>query len=504
MALNKIDWTSYLECYRGLLIAPAGHGKTTAIADCIMQCPDDSCHLILTHTHAGIASLRVKLNKKKVPKNKYQIDTITSFAQRYVLSFEGNENLPKTEEKSYFSTVVQHCTKLLNSAAIQLVIKATYNGIFVDEYQDCTVEQHEMILSLAKNLPLHVLGDPLQGIFSFEKTPLVNFERELSDFQVYDCLKYPWRWHDTNEELGSQILSMRQCLETHKPILLDEISCNGLTVVHHSMPADLHNPSFLKLLRSTIKSNIDDSFLIIYPSFNEPLKNGQVQPRGSIKDRIDLKIAIDYGYNFHMIDAIDANKFYSCSKKIDEFIDSCQAKRKIQKIKALYDIMKAMHFGATAMNDWIDREHNRIKQKKSQECKVKCEKLQALLATFEDKPNLPNLMMVFGYVYSLTKNKCHFKELYFEIKHAADIAESDGISLYDAMTRTKNRIRHMGRKIEGRCIGTTLLTKGLEFDTVILYEAHKFVDEKNFYVAISRARKKLVIITSAPKIQFKI
>ena len=186
MALNKIDWTSYLECYRGLLIAPAGHGKTTAIADCIMQCPDDSCHLILTHTHAGIASLRVKLNKKKVPKNKCQIDTITSFAQRYVLSFEGNENLPKTEEKSYFSTVVQHCTKLLNSAAIQLVIKATYNGIFVDEYQDCTVEQHEMILSLAKNLPLHVLGDPLQGIFSFEKTPLVNFERELSDFQVYD------------------------------------------------------------------------------------------------------------------------------------------------------------------------------------------------------------------------------------------------------------------------------------------------------------------------------
>lgn len=301
VALNKIDWTSYLECYRGLLIAPAGQGKTTAIADCIMQYPDDSCHLILTHTHAGIASLRVKLNKKKVPKNKYQIDTITGFAQRYVLSFEGNEDLPKTEDKSYFSTVVQHCTKLLNSAPIQLVIKATYNGIFVDEYQDCTIEQHEMILLLAKNLPLHVLGDSLQGIFSFEKTPLVNFERELSDFQVYDCLKYPWRWHDTNEELGSLIFSMRQCLETHKPILLDEISCNGLTVVHHSMPADLHNPSFLKLLRLTIKSNIDDSFLIIYPSYNEPLKNGQVQPRGAIKDRIDLKIAIDYGYNFHAI-----------------------------------------------------------------------------------------------------------------------------------------------------------------------------------------------------------
>lgn len=496
MALDKIDWTSYLDCNRGLLIAPAGHGKTTAIADCIMQCPDKSCNLILTHTHAGIASLRAKFNKQKISRDKYQIDTITGFAQRYVLSFEGNKNLPKTEDKSYFSTVVQQCTKLMNSAAIQLIIKASYSGIFVDEYQDCTTEQHEMILSLAKDLPLHVLGDPLQGIFSFEKTPLVDFERDFADFQVYDYLKYPWRWHNTNEELGAQILAMRRCLETHEPILLDKINCKGLMVIHHNMPADLHDNSFLRLLRSTIKSNIDNSFLIIYPSYNEPRKNGQIQPRGIMKDRIDLKIAIDFGYNFHMIDAIDANKFYSCSKKIDEFIDSCQAKRKIQKVKALYDIMKTMHFGATAMNDWIDRDHDRVKQKKSQECKVKGEKLQSLLATFEDKPNLPNLMIVFDYIYSLTKNKCHFKELYSEIKHAADIAVSDGIPLYDAMTRIKNRIRHIGRKIEGRCIGTTLLTKGLEFDTVVLYEAHKFVDAKNFYVAISRARKKLIMITS--------
>ena len=264
MALDKIDWTSYLECHRGVLIAPAGHGKTTAIADCIIQCPDESCHLILTHTHAGVASLRAKFNKKKVPQNKYQIDTITGFAQRYVLSYEGSKDLPQNEEKSYFTTVVQHCTTLMNSAIIQQIIKASYSGIFVDEYQDCTIEQHEMILSLAKNLPLHLLGDPLQGIFSFETTPLVSFDRDLLDFQVYDCLKYPWRWHDTNEELGAQILTMRHCLETHEPILLNKIKCKGLTVIHHNMPADLHNLSFLKQLRSTIKSNIDESFLIIY------------------------------------------------------------------------------------------------------------------------------------------------------------------------------------------------------------------------------------------------
>ena len=69
--------------------------------------------------------------------------------------------------------------------------------------------------------------------------------------------------------------------------------------------------------------------------------------------------------------------------------------------------------------------------------------------------------------------------------------------MFEAMKMFKNRVRHQGRKIEGKCFGTTLLTKGLEFDTVIVYDANKFEDSKNFYVAISRACKKLVIITES-------
>ena len=42
-------------------------------------------------------------------------------------------------------------------------------------------------------------------------------------------------------------------------------------------------------------------------------------------------------------------------------------------------------------------------------------------------------------------------------------------------------------------MGTTLLTKGLEFDTVAVLDAHKFKNPENFYVAITRASKKLVI-----------
>jgi len=41
------------------------------------------------------------------------------------------------------------------------------------------------------------------------------------------------------------------------------------------------------------------------------------------------------------------------------------------------------------------------------------------------------------------------------------------------MKKQKNILRRIGRKIFGKCMGTTLLTKGLEFDTVVILNAHK-------------------------------
>lgn len=83
-----------------------------------------------------------------------------------------------------------------------------------------------------------------------------------------------------------------------------------------------------------------------------------------------------------------------------------------------------------------------------------------------------------------------------------DIAGLNNTTLYESMKIIKTRIRHQGRRILGKCIGTTLLTKGLEFDTVILWDAHKFQDPKNFYVAISRACKNLIIFSDTLSIKF--
>jgi DNA helicase-2/ATP-dependent DNA helicase PcrA len=76
-------------------------------------------------------------------------------------------------------------------------------------------------------------------------------------------------------------------------------------------------------------------------------------------------------------------------------------------------------------------------------------------------------------------------------------------TVYENMVAHKNKIRMSGRKVDGKCIGTTLLTKGLEFDTVVVLDAHLFEDKRNFYVAISRACKQLYIITEQKRIHLR-
>lgn len=47
-----------------------------------------------------------------------------------------------------------------------------------------------------------------------------------------------------------------------------------------------------------------------------------------------------------------------------------------------------------------------------------------------------------------------------------------------------------------KSIVTTLLTKGLEFDVVIVFNAQLFNDPNHFYVALTRCSKRLVIVSN--------
>ena len=491
------EYENFLSCERSILKAPAGHGKTTAIADCLLQCPKNSLHLVLTHTHAGIASLRTKFRKKNVPSNSYQLETITGFAQRYVLSFLGESALPAEDDKEYFDKAVEKCTKLLKTQVVQYVITATYNGVFVDEYQDCTVDQHNMIMALCEHLPVHLFGDALQGIFNFGSKKLVDFEKDLFDFSTHDFLTTPWRWESTNKQLGAEILRMRTLLENNQPITLTNKPSDGVYVYNYLPNEDEYKPIF-----RVLNKHDDGSLLIICPSFRITNQYNKVVPKGNLNDRLLFKKRIDSNNRFAFVDAIDDEAYYSCAKKIDEYIKKNINKKCTHPIHDLYKILVSLHLGKTGLNDWFNKDTDCFK-KKVKENKELYQSLLQLYQTFEHNCTLNQLKDIFVFISKLPAVKCCHKSFFNSIMRCLDLATNNGVSVYEAMKMYKARVRHQGRKIEGRCIGTTLLTKGLEFDTVIITNADKFEDKKNFYVAISRACKKLVFLTHSTTITFK-
>lgn len=495
-----IELTDFINCQRALLIAPAGHGKTTTIADCLLQCPDGKCQLVLTHTHAGIASLRKKFSTKNVPTSRYELETITGFAQRYVLSFIGNSVLPDEDDCHYFDQTVSICKDLLRSRLVQSVITNTYGGIFVDEYQDCTITQHEMIMLLANELPLRILGDPLQGIFCFDRQQLVDFNRDLSFFKQYNFLETPWRWQKTNPSLGTAIFNMRQQLLNGEDVTLCAKTNAQIFVEQYSKSHGEYDSEYNSWLRGVISKYDSDSLLIICPSYRDVTKYGHEHLRGGLNDRISLKSTFDFSNKFSILDAIDGSEYYSVAKAIDKYIAQVLAKRNIKSLDRLVDILDSLYINKTSVSKWINKNHIICKKAQNEE---KGKELGRLFQVFETQPNIETLFQVIDYVMMLPKVKCHHKEVFYAIKSCVSIVRNNELSVFEAMKVYKSRIRHMGRVIKGRSIGTTLLTKGLEFDTVIVMDAHKFSDVKNFYVAISRACRQLIFITDSPHVSFK-
>jgi DNA helicase-2/ATP-dependent DNA helicase PcrA len=71
-------------------------------------------------------------------------------------------------------------------------------------------------------------------------------------------------------------------------------------------------------------------------------------------------------------------------------------------------------------------------------------------------------------------------------------------NLTDAAWQAQNRIRHRGRILGARNVGSTLLVKGLEFDHALITDAHN-LDRKHLYVALTRSVRSLTILSPSSR-----
>jgi len=448
-----------------LLIAPAGCGKTYTIAECLRY--TEGLHLILTHTHAGVASLKEKIKGKGIATNKYRIETIDSYAQKYVNAFYCKNDIPEQgNNEDYFPFIIEKAGKLVKIRPISDIIKLTYAGLFVDEYQDCTKTQHKFIMALSEILPTHVLGDPLQGIFGFREQ-LVDFDKDLKDFEQFK-LEEPWRWKRTNLELGKCLMEIRKKLQKKEGINLNTfnhaiefVNINGEDLFGRT----IYNKKIWKLCD-------ENNLLIIHPE--------------SENINVRKKIIKAFNNRLHLVEAIDGKDFYKFSKNFDNSIpDSIY--------RTIHDFICKI-FNKSEIKKWFNK--SALINKRNEEDRKIIEPIRKNLEKLQNNGLFILCANILKQIENLPKIMCYRKELFYDICKALEEAGYNGISVYEAMKKIKNRKRRMGRGIKGKCIGTTLLIKGLEFDTVAVLDAHKFKDPKNLYVALTRSSRKLIVFSN--------
>lgn len=478
-----MNYEEYVNGKKTLLIAPAGYGKTYTIAHCLNFTVGKQ--LILTHTHAGISSIKQKIKEANISSAKYHIETISSFVQKYVHAFYIGSDIPEQDDSNNYHTfIINKANILFRSKLILNIIKQTYQGLFVDEYQDCTQSQHAIILEISNVLPTHILGDPLQGIFNFNND-LVNFDQDLEEFTKFPALTTPHRWNESNPNLGTKLKEIRACLENGENIQLSDDTPNKFRVIdiadQNIFNVNSDYQKEIKKIISNRENNQDlNNLLIIYPN-----------TAAGAAQRLPLKNIIDPGKSLKFLESIDDNFFYKLAKNTDNIIEKISDEPK--KITMITNEILLPIFNKTELKLWFNE--NSLVRRTKQVDKDKSALISKSINIFIESPKVEYIKDLLLLLKKELKFKIQRDEPFQSLISSLEQSKLNNISVLKAMNMNRNLIRRLGRNISGKCLGTTLLTKGLEFDTVVIINAHEIKCPKNLYVAFTRCCRSLIIFT---------
>lgn len=249
---------------RGTVTAPAGCGKTHLIADALTRHSEPKPILVLTHTNAGVAALRSRLDRFGVPARRYRLSTIDGWSMRLARTFPARSGIDPaalnlTNGRDYAS-ISDAAGRLLEAGHISDVLAATYDRMIVDEYQDCSRRQHVIVYHAARSLRTVLLGDPMQAIFDFGDS-LADWHGEVcAHFPLVGHMNTPHRWIQAGEEaFGRWLFQIRDQLAAGQAINLQSAPRN-VTWMQLQGNADDHR---VRLNAGRINAGPDAKILII-------------------------------------------------------------------------------------------------------------------------------------------------------------------------------------------------------------------------------------------------
>lgn len=478
--MTDLEFDRFLNTSPNLLVAPAGYGKTHTIAksvDVLQKNGNDSI-LVLTHTNAGITSIREKFKKESVSTKQVTICTIAGFLQRIVHPLSKTPLQQGENQNDFYSQLYANALNLFknNNLILRNTIENSYKHIFVDEFQDCNKPQYEIVRIMSKwDIRVHMLLDSLQTIFNFDPDHpnYLDFENrccKLTPDKVF-VLDIPYRWRNANSPL-------EQCVTQWRTVIHDAVSHGNKSIDLTQLQGVTYISGTYSDARNKINSYIrkPGDVLVLHSNYHA----NNIIARGHV--------CVGSGYKLRIIESIDNADFYNLASAIDQSIKNDDSVEAI-----VYSILQESGVSSTNLDKWI--KINRLVAKKSDKEK---ELASILSSSIRSQPKERAILESIGVITNKIGLPVQRIELLSEILSAISSSLSSGHTVLDEVTCKRNRARVQGRKLHGKIIGTTLLTKGLEADTVILVKPSELFKDKDglkhLYVALTRAVKEIVLI----------
>lgn len=464
------DEIDLLQIQRGSISAPAGCGKTHLVCEAIRRHEDRRPILVLTHTNAGVAALRGRLNGAGVAARKYRAATIDGWAMRLVATFpvrsalDPNTLLLRTPNQDY-PRIRDAVLALLRAGHLDDILASTYARVVVDEYQDCLTVQHHVIKELARVLPAVVLGDPLQAIFGFGGT-LVDWVGDVhANFPEAGELATPHRWINAGHQgLGRWLLEMRAALLAGDSVDLTRAH-EDVTWVKLTGKED--HPRRLKA-GMTKAPGADGKVLVIVPSLD---RGGHIRrqfasqlPGAVVAEAVDMTDLVSFGATFQLNHSTALTN--------------------------LAGFAQTVMTNVAAADDFVARVDT-IRGGKHRNAPNDAE-LAAM--EFLDAPSYPRAANLLGQISAAGGVRIH-RPAILNGCYAMLRACEGGSTPHEAAVLVRERSRLIGRPLAKRTVGSTLLLKGLEAEVSVILNTEG-MDAANFYVAATRGSTALVICSS--------
>jgi hypothetical protein len=451
---------------RGTVTAPAGCGKTHLIANALSRHAGTKPILVLTHTNAGVAALRGRLERARVRSSAYRLATIDGWAMRLLTLFPQRAGhdpdiLTVTNARAHYPAIRAAACGLLAGQHINDILAATYDRLIVDEYQDCSVPQHEIVVYASAALRTCVLGDPLQAIFTFAG-PTANWEREVkAQFPDAGELNTPWRWINAGEEaFGRWLLAMRQVLIDNGSIDLGATPANVQWV-----RLDGVNDHRLRVAAGSRQPPGSDGRVLIMADSTNPTGQREFAghiPGGVVVENVDMRDLVVFGERFDL-----------ASPTIVEHV-----------INFAGGVM--INVGAPAMCQ-------RIETLRTGRARNPPTDAEAVALRFCEHPSYAGAAELLEAINAQGGVRAHRPAILrgaYEVLNACRGAQ--GVTPGAAAVTVRERSRLIGRPLARRTVGSTLLLKGLEAEVAVILNP-TLMDNRHLYVAMTRGAKQLIV-----------